>query len=220
MSVKLEDRPIEQVREETIDKLIVNYSHGVISAEAFERRLDEAMASGDHQELVALVQDLTIDADPKYSASKRSQFTPNYGAAPKDDHLSLKNILASNERSGQWSVPKKISVLNVLGTLKLDFTDAVFHHQHITIEIYTVLGSDEIYVPENVNVTCNCFGMISSIENNAPSIAHQQAPTITIIGKSILASLEIKIKRTLKERFLSFAEQIKSVLNSDNKQRS
>ena len=28
--VKLEDRPIEQVREEVIDKLIYHYSHGVI----------------------------------------------------------------------------------------------------------------------------------------------------------------------------------------------
>ena len=55
MSVILEDRPIEQVREETIDQLIVNYSHGVISAEAFERRLDQAMSSDNHQEIIDLV---------------------------------------------------------------------------------------------------------------------------------------------------------------------
>ena len=48
MTVILEDRPIEQVREETIDQLIFNYSHGVISAEAFERRLDQAMNSNTH----------------------------------------------------------------------------------------------------------------------------------------------------------------------------
>ena len=43
MSVKVEDRPIEQVREQVIDQLIYNYSHGVISVDAFERRLDNAM---------------------------------------------------------------------------------------------------------------------------------------------------------------------------------
>ena len=48
MSVVLEDRPIEQVREEVIDNLIYNYSHGVISAEAFERRLDKAMSTQVH----------------------------------------------------------------------------------------------------------------------------------------------------------------------------
>ena len=45
MAVILEDRPIETLREEVIDTLIYNYSHGVISNEAFERRLDQAMAS-------------------------------------------------------------------------------------------------------------------------------------------------------------------------------
>jgi len=33
MSVKIEDRPIEQVREQVIDQLIYNYSHGVTDVE-------------------------------------------------------------------------------------------------------------------------------------------------------------------------------------------
>lgn len=63
MRVKLEDRPIEQVREETIDKLIVNYSHAVISAEAFERRLDEATDSESHQALVAFANSIKSALD-------------------------------------------------------------------------------------------------------------------------------------------------------------
>ena len=43
MSVKFEDRPLEKVREETIDQLVMNYGHGELSSEAFERRLDAAM---------------------------------------------------------------------------------------------------------------------------------------------------------------------------------
>lgn len=217
MPIKLQDRPIENVREETIDKLIFNYSHGEISAEAFERRLDEAMATKDHQELASLAEDLPLESDPRYEASKRERFSPNYGAAPEQDTLEIKNVLASNERSGQWSVPKKISLLNILGSFKLDFTDAVFHHQHVTIEVYTLLGNDEIYVPEDVNVTCNCFGILSSVENTAPSIAHKQAPVITIVGKSILGSIEISVKRTIKEKFLAFADQIKAAFQNPGK---
>ena len=36
-SVKFEDRPLEKVREETIDQLVMNYGHGELSSEAFER---------------------------------------------------------------------------------------------------------------------------------------------------------------------------------------
>ena len=214
MSVKLEDRPIEQVREETVDKLIFNYSRGVISSDAFERRLDEAMASSSHQEIVDLAADLEMDVDPRYESTKEFQFTPNYGPAPEEEVSRINCILGSSERSGQWHVPKKLKVLNVLGSVELDFTDAIFHHQTITIEVMSVLSSDEIYVPEGVNVVCKTFDFLGSVENKCPSIAHRQAPTIVIEGTSILGSIEIKIKRTIKEKFMAFAEQLKSAFNS------
>ena len=83
MPVILEDRPIKKVREEVIDQLIFNYSHGEISNEAFERRLDQAMASQVHQEIVDLVADLELKADAGYSEQKDTQFNVNYGAYPE-----------------------------------------------------------------------------------------------------------------------------------------
>jgi len=214
MTVKLEDRPIEQVREETIDRLIYNYSHGVISAEAFERRLDQAMKSECHNAIQELAADLEMDVDQDYTSKKDRQFTPNYAQPQDEAELSLKNVLGSLERSGQWQVPKKIKLFNILGSSTLDFTDAVFHHQNVTIELTSCLASDEIYVPENVNVVCKTFGIVSSIENKAPSVAQRQAPVITIEGKSVMSSLEIKVKRTIKEKFMALAEQMKEAFQS------
>ena len=215
MSVILEDRPIEQVREETIDQLIFNYSHGVISAEAFERRLDQAMNTDTHQEIIALVADLTLKADSIYSDKKEHQFTPSYAKADNNESLNLNSILGNVERSGQWYVPKTITVNNILGEAILDFTDAVFQHQHVTIKLNCILGSHKIYVPENINVISNTFSIISSIENKAPSMASKQAPIITIEGKVVLGSLDISIKRTIKEKFIAFANNLKSALDGN-----
>lgn len=215
MTVKLEDRPIETLREESIDKLILNYSHGVISAEAFERRLDQLMASNSHQEIVDLVADLESYNDAKYDKTKEQQFTPNYAQPTDGEPLTVTNILSSVERSGQWHVPQHIKVFNILGSCTLDFTDAIFHHQNVTVEVLSVLASDYVYVPENVNVVCQTHGIVSSIENSAPSIAHRQAPSINVIGKSFVGSLEIKVKRTIKEKFLAFAEQMKEAFQSN-----
>ena len=85
MAVILEDRPIEQIREEVIDTLIYNYSHGVISNEAFERRLDEAMASQDHQEIFNLAADLEKTTDSEFTSQKERQFNVNYAASNNDD---------------------------------------------------------------------------------------------------------------------------------------
>lgn len=215
MPVILEDRPIEQVREETIDQLIFNYSHGVISAEAFERRLDQAMNSECHQEIVDVVADLTLKADNHYNAQKEHQFTPSYSSDCNDKTLNLKSVLGSVERSGQWHVPRKIGLHNILAESNIDFTDAIFHHQNITIHVNCVLGDCKIYVPENVNVICKSYGIISSIENKAPSVASRQAPTITIEGKIILGSLSVSIKRTIKEKFIAFANNLKTVFDSE-----
>ncbi len=214
MPVILEDRPIEQVREETIDQLIHNYSHGVISSEAFERRLDQAMNSDSHQEIVELVADLSLKADSNYTDKKEHQFTPSYSTNNSDDDaLNLKSILGNIERSGQWYVPKNITINGILGEATLDFTDAVFQHQNITIKLNCILGSSKIYVPENVNVVCKTYGIISSIENKAPSMANRQAPVITIEGKVVLGSLNVAIKRTIKEKFIAFANNLKSAFD-------
>ena len=209
MSVTLEDRPIEQVREETVDKLIVNYSHAIISAEAFERRLDQAMATNLHQELIDLVKDLPIEVDSSYDAKKERSFTPNYDANKSNDEDKLISILGSNVRQGQWVVPKKITVIDVVGSAKIDFTDAVFQHQQVEINVINVLGSLDIFVPEDVNVTSKMFNIIGSAENRAPSMAGRQAPQITITGWSVLGSLEVSVKQTMKEKLVAFANNMR-----------
>lgn len=209
MSVTLEDRPIEQVREETIDKLIMNYSHGVISAEAFERRLDIATESNNHHEIVELVADLPKDADSNYEIYKEKQFTPHYRSGNDETHEQLTTILSNTERSGQWAVPKVINVVGVLGSAKLDFTDAVFQHQHVTINAKNVLSSIEIFIPENVNVVTSLTNIISNTEHHAPNMANRQAPVITIEGWSVLGNVEITLKKTMKEKFTAFANSIK-----------
>lgn len=214
MSVILEDRPIEQVREQTIDQLIYNYSHGVISAEAFERRLDQAMASQSHQEIVDLVKDLPLDTDKQYRAEKEQLNTPNYGASTNSEPLNIMAVLGGADRSGRWPVPAKINVSNFLGDAKLDLTDAEFQSQTVTINVLDVLGNTKIYVPEGVNVVCQSYNIIGSVDNKAPSISNRQAPTIVITGKVVLGSLSISIKRTMKEKFVEFANSLKQAFDT------
>ena len=217
MAVKLEDRPIDQVREEVIDQLIYNYSHAVISAEAFERRLDQAMEATSNEVLVELVADLDLKADIDYKSHKHAQFKPHYSHSSDNESLQLRSILGSNERSGQWVVPKEIHLTNCLGSIELDFSEAIFQHQHVTIYVNCILGNDEIYVPEHVNVVSKLFSVIGSVENKSVALNKGQGPTITIEGNVWLGSVEISVKRTMKEKFISFANSLKASWKEMNK---
>ncbi|MGJ8678700.1 DUF1707 and DUF2154 domain-containing protein [Paraglaciecola sp.] len=216
MAVILEDRPIEKVREEVIDTLIYNYSHGIISDKAFERRLDQAMASTNHQEIVDLAKDLEIPKDEQFSkqnAQKERQFNVNYSASESEEPETIVNILGGSNRSGQWTVPSEVRIVSILGGADIDFTDAIFTSPNVTVRIFCLLGGDNIYVPENVNVISKAFCMLGGIDNTAPSIASRQAPTITIEGLVLFGGLDIKIKQTIKEKFVAFANQMKSMFN-------
>ncbi|RUO47351.1 hypothetical protein CWE21_09200 [Pseudidiomarina aquimaris] len=208
MSVKLEDRPIEKVREETIDKLIVNYSHEVISKEAFERRLDEAMATTVHQELVDLVADLPLAADANYQQQKQASFGATSTADPAPDEK-LVSILSSNTRKGPWVVPAHLKIIDVLGSVTLDFSEAHFAQPNVTIEMNNVLGSLSIIVPDHVAVVSRASHILGSSDDHCPPRDAGTTQTISVTGWSLLGSVDVSIKRNMRERWLSFANSMR-----------
>jgi hypothetical protein len=213
--VKIEDRPFDQVREEAIDQLIMNYSHGVLSAEAFERRLDLATDAKSHQELVDVVADLTLVPDSHYQQQRERSFSPQYQAGNDTQHENIISVLSSNQHNGQWLVPAEIRIINILGSVELDFSEAIFQHQQVVIRVNNWIGSLDILVPEQVNVVSNMFNIVGSATNKAPSMGGRQAPKIVIEGYSILGSLDVKLKRTIKEKFSVFANQLRAMLGLD-----
>ncbi|MFC6441371.1 DUF1707 domain-containing protein [Bowmanella sp. JS7-9] len=217
MAVALEDRPREQVKEEVIDQLIHNYSHGVISAEAFERRLDLAMAAQSNAQLVALVADLELgQPDEQYHQRKAQNLDVRYEPGVGAEFDSQLTVLSSNHRNGPWVVPRTLRIKTLLGNNKLDFTDAIFQHPTVTIKLTSILAEEVIWVPENVNVVVRASNILSSVTNQNRAIAHRQAPTIIIEGAMVLGAIKIGVRRSLKDRFLRFANEVKAVLAGES----
>jgi hypothetical protein len=217
MTVKLEDRPLEQVKEEVIDVLVYNYSHSVISSEAFERRLDVVIATNSHHEMMAQIEDLQPAPDDTVKKHKDDVFAVNYAREESEKSDTLVNILGNSDRSGIWTVPRELTVITFLGGSTLDFTNARFSGPNVTIKVISILGSDKIFVPENINIVSKAFCILGSVNNKAPSIASHQAPTITIEGVVFLSDLSIKIKTTMKESFVAFANKMKEMFDTEQK---
>jgi len=211
MPVVIEDRPIETVREEVIDQLIMNYSHGRLSYDAFERRLDVAMASKDNKEIAALSADLDLNVDKEYQETKQRDFYANVSPNDNENIEHLVNIFGGSDRSGMWTVPKELRSISIFGGSNIDFSEATFSQKNTTIKVFCLFGGDNIYVPENVNVVSKAFCIFGGVSNKAPSIADRNAPTIIIEGFCIFGGLDIKLKRTIKEKFVAFADSLKNM---------
>ncbi|WP_057831884.1 LiaF domain-containing protein [Colwellia sp. TT2012] len=219
MSVNLEDRPIETVRSEVIDQLIMNYSHGEISYEAFDRRLDQAMELANHQALVELTSDLPLAVDKAFVESKKQDLAPNFVAGEAEEVDTMINIFSSSNRGGAFRVANEIRYFSLFSSTKIDFTDAVFSQQEVRIKIFSLFSSDTIYVPENINVASKAFCIFASIDNSAPNNGVSQVrsttptPTIIIEGFSIFSSVNIDLKRSMKEKFIKMADSFKKMFS-------
>ena len=111
------DKPISKLREEIIDQLILNYSHGELSLEAFERRLDQALDAETHDALLSLTADLDLVVDSAFREQKKREFdimTDSHGIM---NEQKIVNIFGNSKREGVWDVPKEIQVFNIFGKL-------------------------------------------------------------------------------------------------------
>jgi len=213
MPVVPEDRPIETLRKEVIDQLVMNYSHGELSLEAFERRLDDAMETSDHQVLVELTADLDLKVDQDFVDNKNNQMGINYVPGDSKDVEHIFQIFSSEERNGAWRLPKEIQVSSVFSSVDIDLTEAEFSNPEVLITVYNIFSGLDIFVPENINVQTRVFSIFGSTDNSANSIANPNAPTVIVEGFSLFSGIDVKIKRTMKEHFIIFADKLKSLLS-------
>lgn len=211
MPAETQDRPVDVLREEVIDQLIVNYGHEELSLEAFERRLDQALASDDASDLSELVADLEIKADESYADQKREELDLDldYDYGPTPDVEYVFNIFGGSNRNGPWNVPKEIRMLTLFGGGEIDFTDARFTHPSVRIKMLTLFGGASIYVREDINTVTKIITIFGGNDNSAPSSRSSHAPVVMIEGLVMFGGTKIKIKRTIKEVFVDFADRIK-----------
>lgn len=214
MPVAAEDRPIAALREEAIDQLIMNYGHGKLSLEAFERRLDRALDAKSHDEILGLTADLDLIADKSYTEKKRAELgMASDGTMPKTvEHMV--HIFSGGNRGGAWTVAKEIHMLNLFGGSEIDFTNARFSARETRIRMICLFGGATFYVPENVNTVSKAVCLFGGIHNRGPSTFDQDAPTLVIEGLVLFGGATVKIKRTLKERWLEFAGTVKEMFSS------
>jgi hypothetical protein len=217
MPVAPQDRPLDALREETVDQLIMNYGHGHLSREAFERRLDEALDTKSHERLLELTGDLDLKADRAYTQQKKAELgirVDTSAAARLDETEHMINILGGNTRKGAWDVPHAIRVINVLGGAELDFTDARFTAETTYITVFCLFGGVNIRVRDGMRTVSKAVCIFGGVDNRGGTTTDPNAPLLVIEGLALFGGVDIRVKKTPKQRFTEFAEQVRAMFDA------
>jgi hypothetical protein len=214
MPIPTPDRPIETVRRETIDQLILNYGHGKLSLAAFERRLEAAMDAPTHEALIELTKDLEAFTDPGYAKKKQAELGVQVAenVDDVDEEEWMVHVFSGSNRGSSWNVPPRIKMINVFGGCDLDFTQARFAARKTRIIVLCLFGGAKLYVPEGVRAISKAVCIFGGINNRAPGATDPNAPTLVVEGLVLFGSVDIKLKKSFKKRYMEFAESVRGML--------
>src|SRR5690348_8688356 len=152
-------------RDRVVEVLRVAAGDGRITAEELDERVGAALTARTYGELAALISDLP--AAPG-SLPLTPGSPPGAGAAPKD-LVRIRSDMSSVRRDGPWLVPKRMEVRVNLGTMTLDFTEAVISWPSLEIDADIQTGTLILVIAPGILVSTDDLAIkTSTVKVDAP----------------------------------------------------
>jgi hypothetical protein len=182
-------------RERIILVLSDAFAKGDLEIEDFERRLTLAHRTDSIAALEELVRDLKAStAEPTPSAA----LVPVVSAAivPVRAEESLFSIMGSVERNGQWTPPRVLRVMSLMGSVKLDYREASLASGTSEVVVTTIMGQVDIIVPPSLAVEMSGSAIMGSFEftQRVPVTPDPERPTLRVHGISVMGAVVIKTR--------------------------
>ncbi|APA95104.1 hypothetical protein NS506_01030 [Nocardia seriolae] len=167
------DLRVSDVEREHVGRLLQRaVGLGMLSLGEFTERMDTALAAKTRGELNTVLVDLPgvrLVGQPAPMGYPQPQpftgqprYVPSQRMAPAVPGNVIRARLSSVERKGAWQVPPTLMITSLLGSVRLDFTQAVMSTQVVEIHVNDTCGSLERIVPPEATVDLNHIDLIGS----------------------------------------------------------
>jgi hypothetical protein len=120
------------------------------------------------------------------------------GAVEAPDYRELKAVMSRLKRTGRWVVPRRLSVANQAGSVKLDLTDAVISHPVIEIALEVYAGSTTLVLPPGASVDVEQVELaagsakVRKVPNSTEPVGE---PHVVVTGKQWFGSVVVRHQR-------------------------
>ncbi|MFB7720395.1 MULTISPECIES: DUF1707 domain-containing protein [unclassified Nocardia] len=202
------DLRVSDVEREHVGRLLQRaVGLGMLSLGEFTERMDTALAAKTRGELNAVLVDLPgirlagqpAPKTPQFVYAPRPQFgynRPQYG--PRLPHpVAPGNVIRAKlsgvKRNGSWHVPQTLLVESFMGSVRLDFTQAIMSTQVVEIRVDDYLSSLELVVPADATVDLNGLDLIGGSAENKVRTGPPMGPLHLVVhGKVRFGSVNAK----------------------------
>jgi hypothetical protein len=154
-------------RERTGELLRHAAGDGQLTIDELDERLESAYAARTRGELDTL----TADLQPAGQAQPKAG-GPVVRRGPGGARWLLA-IMGGVERAGHWRLSERCTVINLMGGSDLDLTQVELAGDHVQLNVISLMGGADIYVPPGMNVDVSEFAFMGA---NNVRVADQRRP--------------------------------------------
>jgi uncharacterized protein DUF1707 len=185
-------RASDAEREAVVARLRDAAGEGRLTVEELAERIDAAYAAKTQADLEPLTADLPAPA--AYPAAGAPAGVP--GAPAEGGSSLVLGILGGGDRKGRWRVPRRVTVVNVLGGADLDLREAVLETPEVEITVWSLLGGSNVTVPEGVHAELGGFALLGANQMRVEGLPPGPgAPVVRVKAWSLLGGTDLKTKR-------------------------
>jgi hypothetical protein len=167
-------------RERAAERLQTAMAEGRITFTELDERLGAVYAARYEAELLPPLADLP-------------GATPAPPPVPARTPTVLRAGMSGIKRTGAWSVPARLRVQSVMGTVLLDFSRAENPHPVVEIELEIAAGSAKLLLPDDA--TANVDGLVATlgeIKSRVPSQPRPGGTHFVVRGRCGLGSVVVR----------------------------
>ncbi|MFE9772726.1 DUF1707 domain-containing protein [Streptomyces sp. NPDC005931] len=183
-------------RDRIADLLRDALAEGRLTADEHAERVEGVLAARTVGELDAFVRDLPAAHERRRAAAPAPvPGRPAAGTVPVDPDDNVVAVFSAAVRKGRRRAGRRIHAYAVFGSVEIDLSEALFDHQQVVVKAFSVCGSVEIRVPENVSLRGMGGGVLGSFEVDTLDADDPEAPVVYVDGWAVLGSIEARPRR-------------------------
>lgn len=119
-----------------------------------------------------------------------------HNASAESDVLVLTTTADDLGKTGQWTVPRRITAASTSGLIVLDFTQATCAYPEVAVELVTRAGWIELILPSGWSARIDPASTnVPHISSKAATTADAGAPSLLVTGHPNLGQIVIRQQR-------------------------
>lgn len=104
----------------------------------------------------------------------------------------LIGLIGGSTRRGRWRVGRRVNTISVIGGHDLDLRQAELEADEITIVSLSLIGGDDIYLPDFIDLEVSGFSLIGgSEERGSRRTPRPGAPRVRVLSFSVIGGSDI-----------------------------